>query len=166
MTNYDIAEMVLGSRKAESTVRRVWEGYLAKGHYRSVTGSAPIAGGSISSPEEHRERAKGKRFVITSAQNNTFIHEKFLDSLLAYCDDKDAQLIVSGFYYNKNGFQNGKREDAWFDKRILPYMVNHSFTTSRWFSILWRTEYPTYGSESYVWSLQLHRRSVCDHPSC
>lgn len=126
LSNRDIAEQILGNRKAESTVRRVWSEYCLKGHYRGYTGSSPIATGVVESPTVSRKKAKGKRFVITSAQNNTHIHEQFFQSLLQYCDHTDAELMVSCFYYNKNGFQNGGRESAWFDSRLTPYLVNES----------------------------------------
>ncbi|MCP3685032.1 MAG: hypothetical protein GY861_20415 [bacterium] len=127
-SNRDIAEEVLGNRRAESTVRRVWKSFKRKGHYRGVVGDSPIAAGTTSAPEDKRRVLEGNKFVITSAQNNTFIHEGFFKSLKNYCKDQDAQLIVSNFYYNKNGFQNGKREDSWFDERIKPYMINESVT--------------------------------------
>lgn len=126
LTNADVAEQVVGNRKAESTVRRVWKKYKQQGHYRGIVGENPIAGGNIKPPKVKRKQVTGKKFVITSAQNNTHIHEDFLKSLLKYCEAEDAQLMVSCFYYNKNGFQNGKGEDAWFDERIKPYIVNES----------------------------------------
>jgi len=126
LSNRDIAEVVLGNRKAESTVRRVWKEYKTKGHYRAVLGSSPIAGGSVEAPVAKRRTLKGNKFVITSAQNNTHIHEDFFNSLLVYCEEEGAELLVSSFYYNKSGFQNGVNEDAWFDKRITPYLINES----------------------------------------
>jgi len=126
LSNRDIAEIVLGNRKAESTVRGVWKGYRNKGHYRGIVGSSPIAGGSVSSPIAKRKQLEGTKFVITSAQNNTHVHEDFLNSLLQYCEVEGAELLVSSFYYNKNGFQNGKGGDCWFDSRIKPYLVNES----------------------------------------
>lgn len=126
LSNRDVAEQVLGARSAESTVRRVWKKYQKQGHYKGVTGSNPIAGGSVKNPVSKRRQAVGKKFVITSAQNNTHIHEDFFRSLINYCDHNEAELMVSSFYYNKNGFQNGKREEAWFDDRIKPYLVNES----------------------------------------
>ncbi len=126
LSNRDVAEQVLGSRSAESTVRRVWKKYHKHGHYNGTVGNTPIAGGSVDAPAASRKVAKGKKFVITSAQNNTHIHEDFFNSLMGYCEAEGAELLVSTFHYNKNGFQNGKREEAWFDERIKPYMFNES----------------------------------------
>ncbi len=126
LSNVDIAEQVLGNPKAESTVRRVWKEYNKKGHYRSFVGSEPLAGGNIATPKATRKLLSGNKFVITSAQNNTHVHEDFFNSLLGYCEEEGAELLVSSFYYNKNGFQNGRSEDCWFDSRIKPYLVNES----------------------------------------
>ncbi|QXN60200.1 hypothetical protein KUA24_133 [Vibrio phage HNL01] len=126
LSNRDISEQVLGTRSAESTVRRVWKKYQKQGHYGGAVGSNPIAGGSTSNPIAQRKVAAGKRFVITSAQNNTHIHEDFFQSLLAYCDYNDAELMVSPFIYNVAGVSYGKKQDAWFDDRITPYLVNES----------------------------------------
>ena len=126
LSNRDVAETVLGSRKAESTVRRIWKKFKQHGHYNGVLGTSPIAGGSVSTPEASRKVVKGKKFVITSAQNNTLVHEEFFNSLQNYCEEEDAELMVSCFHYNKSGFQNGPREDSWFDSRIKEFMVNES----------------------------------------
>ena len=126
LSNRDIAEQVLGTRGAESTVRRVWKKYHKQGHYKGVTGSNPIAGGSVSNPIAKRKQAVGKRFVITSAQNNTHIHEEFFESIQRYCEHNDAELMISPFFYNVNGVAYGKKEDAWFDERVKPYLVNES----------------------------------------
>lgn len=126
LSNRDIAEQVIGSRGAESTVRRVWKKYKQHGHYNGTVGKDPIAGGTISNPISKRRQAEGKCFVITSAQNNTHIHEDFFQSLLHYCKEHNAELMVSPFYYNVKGVAYGKKEDTWFDERITSYMVNES----------------------------------------
>jgi hypothetical protein len=68
---------------------------------------------------------KNKTFVITSAQNNTAIHKQFFDSLLRLCEHRGAELLISTFIYNKNGFQNGEGgKDIWYDPKIKPYICN------------------------------------------
>lgn len=87
----------------------------------------PIARGSLFAPHKHRPKLNGKRFVFTSAQNNTFVHKEFLQSLQRFCTLKDAQLIVSKFLYNKNGFQNGEgNEETWYDPALHPYILDTS----------------------------------------
>lgn len=66
-----------------------------------------------------------KRYVFTAAQNNTYVNKKFLASLEHYCAINDAELIVSTFFYNKSGFQNGEgQKEVWYDPLIRPYIVN------------------------------------------
>lgn len=86
----------------------------------------PVAAGSI--PEPKREKLHGSRFVFTSAQNNTFVHADFLAALELYCKVNNAQLIVSPFTYNKNGFQNSQKDDdeLWYDPKIIKYMRKSS----------------------------------------
>jgi len=89
----------------------------------------PIAGGEIASPDKSRLKLAGKRFVFTSAQNNTFVHEGFWENLMSFCDYNDAQLCVGQFRYNKSGFQNATKDnedDLWFDPKIMPYIVDES----------------------------------------
>ncbi len=124
--NSDIAEIVLGSRSSESSVRRIWKRYSEQGNYNGTVGTNPIAGGSIAPPIVNRRQAVGKKFVITSVQNNTHIHEDFFKSLLNYCDHNDAELMISPFFYNVRGVAYGKKEDAWFDERVQPYLINES----------------------------------------
>ena len=126
LSNRNIAERVLGSSSAESSVRRLWAEYKKVGNYRGITVAGGLAGGSIEVKQAQRKKLSGNRFVITSAQNNTVVHEDFFQALLQYCDHNDAELIVSGFHYNKNGFQNGVDEETWYDQRLLQYMVNES----------------------------------------
>lgn len=68
-----------------------------------------------------------KKFVFTSAQNNTYVHRKFLSSLLKYCEHNDAQLVVGTFSYSKSGFQNLEKSDGdWFDPLIKEYIVDEA----------------------------------------
>ena len=95
---------------------------------RGVDLSQPIAEGTEANPDERREKLKGKRFFITSAQNNTHVSKPFLDSIHQYCKAHGAQLIVSTFTYNKNGYQNltEQSDDVWYDPSIRDYIYNQS----------------------------------------
>lgn len=96
---------------------------------RAMEDTRPVAGGTIDPPDRRRGSIAGKRFVFTSAQNNTFVHEQFWDNLLTFCEHNDAQLVVGKFRYNKSGFQNhtkDKDQDLWFDPKVVPYIVDES----------------------------------------
>jgi hypothetical protein len=89
--------------------------------------TGPLNSGVLLSPDRSRGSLKGKRFVFTSAQNNTLIHDKFLETLLSFCETNDAQLVVGRFSYNKNGFMKTKdSEDLWYDPRIKPFVIDHN----------------------------------------
>lgn len=117
-TKTKIAHDVLSNAKAESTVRRIERSILDKGNYRGMVGKGkPLASGSVNPPKSKRGLFTGKRYVFTSAQNNTLVHEDFLSSLQNYCEHNNAELVVSSFHYNKNGFKSIE-EDEWYDSRI------------------------------------------------
>lgn len=71
--------------------------------------------------------------IITSAQNNTAIHEALWANLLALADHLDARIIVGGFIYRKDAQgqrgQEKKHDDkaeraVEWDSRITPYLVD------------------------------------------
>ena len=87
----------------------------------------PVAAGYYEDPNLADGAPLGEGiYVFTSAQNNTFVHKNFLATIEKYCEYNDAQLFVSGFTYNKNGFQNSTKddEDIWYDPSIKKYMLN------------------------------------------
>lgn len=86
----------------------------------------PLAAGTSVRPHKKRKSFTGQRYVFTSAQNNTYVHEDFLESLLEYCRYNDAELVIGTFNYNKNAFQNGPNEDVWFDPKIRQYIMDES----------------------------------------
>lgn len=67
-----------------------------------------------------------KRFVITSAQNATPIHDGFFASLMNYCDYNDAELVVIPLRYkNATSRWSASQENAevW-DPTITPFLYN------------------------------------------
>lgn len=81
---------------------------------------------------------KGKisRYLLTAAQNNTWVHNAFLENLKAYAKQYDARLMVSRMTYNKTAFNNvyyakpGRKPtasdhgEAWYDSRITPFVCD------------------------------------------
>lgn len=118
----------------------------------------PVAKGVIIPPDNTRRKLQGKRFVFTSAQNNTLLHEEFFSSLLTFCNHNEARLFVSTFTYNKSAFQNGTKDsdDLWYDKRITEFMLNESVQVADGLvfcgelDILPTAEHPLSGFESYT----------------
>lgn len=99
---------------SRKTYKQFWEEYDKR----------PVAGGVVAPPESKRGEFSGTRFVFTSAQNNTYIHDKFLKSLEQYCIHNNSQLVVGTFHYNKSGFQNGVDKEIWYDPKIREYICD------------------------------------------
>lgn len=85
----------------------------------------PIAVGDLHDHHKNIKRLNKKRYIVTSAQNNTFVHSGFLSALESMAEDINAQILVGTFSYNTNGFQNlEKGEGAFFDPRIVKYIMD------------------------------------------
>lgn len=157
-----LAEKELGRRPGLATVFRWLQhaGISAKDKTEKPKEKAEapvIVQGEVLAPDACRGKLTGKRYVFTCAQNNTEVHEPFLQSLLNFCEKNGAQLVVGGITYNKSGFQNGHKDSsklAW-DERIKPYMLNQSMELAH--DLVWCGEMnilptairPLSGLESY-----------------
>lgn len=113
---FGVGKSTIGDFLRKETYTDFWDSYEDK----------PVASGEIDCPVKHRKTLTGSKFVFTSAQNNTYVHDKFLQSLLHYCDAEGAELVVGTYHYNKNGFQNASKDDVWFDPKIRDYILDES----------------------------------------
>lgn len=120
---FGTGKSTIGNFLRKETYKEFWEEYDKKPHLS----------GSVTNPLENRKVLKGKRFVITSAQNNTYVHDKFFQSLQTYCKANEAQLLVSTFVYDRQGWQNagkapdkGQNKAYWYDPKIEPYRCDES----------------------------------------
>jgi hypothetical protein len=66
-----------------------------------------------------------RRIVITSAQNATKVFKPFLNCLLKYCEEMDAELMVIPYRYrNPTSLWSANNEnDDWWDASIKEYLV-------------------------------------------
>lgn len=87
------------------------------------TNNKPLAGGQISDHYENIKQLEGNRFILTSAQNNTYVHANFLKSLETMAAHIDAKIIVGTFTYNKFAFSNLDGDD-WYDPKIAKYILD------------------------------------------
>src|SRR5690554_5988776 len=74
-----------------------------------------------------RDLPKGtQRFIITSAQNGTPVHEDFLGCLLAAERHLRAEILVIPLRYkNPTSTFSGSQQNAeWWDPRVTPYLWN------------------------------------------
>lgn len=70
-------------------------------------------------------QAKGRSFVITSAQNNTKLNSKFLKSLIKYCEVNGSQLMIVPSRYVL------ETQDIKWDPVILKYLVTENVQLSK-----------------------------------
>ena len=103
-------------------------------HIRKLGMKKPIAGGKQRAKEVKEPLPSTgvvKRFILTSAQNNTFIHKDFWDNVLAMAKHYEAKIRVGTFSYNQNMFgklavKNGTKKDyeeeLWYDPKLMPYI--------------------------------------------
>jgi len=106
----------------------VWE------HLQKLGIKKPLAGGKQRAAEIKEPlpiSGNVKRFILTSAQNNTFVHEAFWENVEAMAQHYGAQILVGTFSYNQNNFgklavKNGTKkayeDDLWYDPKITPYI--------------------------------------------
>lgn len=83
----------------------------------------PLVSGSVD-PLTHESRLDGKSrvYFLTSAQNNTVVHPQLWANMLVYAEEKSAEIHVSRYSYNQNGFYRPKEfEGLWYDSVIAPY---------------------------------------------
>lgn len=65
-----------------------------------------------------------KRFIFTSAQDNTAVHLPFLENLEAYSEHLGAELVIAGFTYAKRLYSNHEKEGQVFAEGVVPYLSN------------------------------------------
>lgn len=79
------------------------------------------------------KKARHQTYILTSAQNNTRVHQDAWKNLKALADHYGAQIFVSTFLYaNRTAWQKnldkkkGERglSELWYDPAILPYVNN------------------------------------------
>lgn len=97
-------------------------------------GKKPLAGGKRhAAPTETSLPSAGqvKRYILTSAQNNTHVHSSFWENLKAMATHYDAQILVGTFSYNQNNYgklavKRGTKKEydhtLWFDPVLTPYI--------------------------------------------
>jgi hypothetical protein len=98
----------------------------------------PLEGGRLKVREERIAQphtGEVKRFILTSAQNNTHVHDIVWANVLAFAKHYDAQIMVGTFSYNQNMFgklavkRGTKKEyeyELWFDEKVKPYLSDHA----------------------------------------
>ncbi|WP_062266915.1 hypothetical protein [Endozoicomonas arenosclerae] len=76
--------------------------------------------------QDHLNRTRSGRYVITAAQNATPIHKEFWLSLQHYCRANNAELLVIPYRYKNitNIHTTKERGQEWWSKEVLPYICD------------------------------------------
>ena len=103
-------------------------------HIQKMGIKKPLAGGKQRASilkEALPEIGTVKRFILTSAQNNTWIHKDFWENVQTMAEYYNAKILVGTFSYNQNNFgrlavKKGTKkpyeDELWFDPEIMPYV--------------------------------------------
>jgi hypothetical protein len=132
-------------------------------------GKKPLAGGTKegTTTEVRPLPAKGKvnRYILTSAQNNTYVHQELLENLKALANYYGAAIIVGTYTYNQNhygklsvkkGTDKPQEKELWYDPAIADYIKDKRIQLAK--GLVWCGEYnalptnvnPLAGLESYT----------------
>lgn len=89
-------------------------------------------------------RGKVKRYLCTSAQNNTYLHNELYANLLAFAEYTGAELLVSRFAYQRSGLNRGGDKAEWAPTYEDQRMSLSTEDTRK-------NPETLYGSDRYVW---------------
>lgn len=68
-----------------------------------------------------------KRYILTSAQNGTKVHEGFFRNLEAYAEHLDAEILISGYTYNKSLFEDHSKTENRYAECVEQYLTNDRY---------------------------------------
>ena len=190
--NHNISE----AARSLGIPRRTFRYYIAKGYLkdlnlnladeRASTGGGPaarekpLADGQIHpTPVKALDlpTRKVKRYLLTSAQNNTLVNEEFWKNLIALKNHYKAELFVGTYTYNHSAYRQNVKygtdveqdNDLWFDERLASYIAtgdNQNIDLApglRWCgraNILPTAERPLSGFENLYWT-EIRNLSSC-----
>ncbi len=96
----------------------------------------PLAGGRLKAKETRESlptTGAVKRYILTSAQNNTHVHGPFWDNVLAFAKHYDAKIMIGTFTYNQNqygelsvkrGTKKAYQRSLWYDPKFEQYIAD------------------------------------------
>lgn len=86
--------------------------------------------------KERKFNSKKKRFIITWAQNNTIVHERFLFNIEAYAKKINADIhVIAGRYKNPTSVFTDKEFDRWHGP-VLKYLDAARHDVHKYLSIM------------------------------
>jgi hypothetical protein len=88
--------------------------------------------------QERAYNKKSKRFIISWAQNNTPVHEEFIENMKAYADFINADIhIIAGRYKNPTSvWTNAQANEEFWSPVVVPYLDANRHNIHKYLSIM------------------------------
>lgn len=79
-----------------------------------------------------------KKYIVTSAQNATPVFKNFLTTLLLYCEENDAELIIIPYRYRNptSVWSIASKETDWWENSISDYIVDNEYRVAKHLKIM------------------------------
>lgn len=90
-----------------------------KAAYKRIFVTQKMKPARVIRPKKHTQI-----FILSAAQDTTKVHQGFLKNLEAYAEYRDAEIIISGYTYNKSLFSDHSKQGGTYAKSIEPYLEN------------------------------------------
>ncbi len=89
---------------------------------------------------DYQRFLKQRRFtmIVTSAQNDTPVHERFFNNLLCACETMGAKLLAIPFRYKNPTSTFVERPHDYWDEKVRPYLCEDDFEVNANLMILGR----------------------------
>lgn len=71
-----------------------------------------------------------KRFIFSSAQNDTEVDLRFLRNLEVYARHVSAEIMIAGYTYNKSLFEDHRKTEATFHPAVAKYLVDRQINVA------------------------------------
>lgn len=108
--------------------------------YSREAEKAPVVAGTVHGASRDTmpmpKPGKVQRYILTCAQNNTYLHEGLWQNIRALAKHYDAKIMVSQYTYNKEAYgpkavkpgtqKASDTEKLWYDPRIKDYVYDKS----------------------------------------
>ena len=129
----------------------------------------PLAAGTILGIRTEKltlpSKGQVRRYIVTSAQNNTFVHEDAWKNILAFAKHYNAAILVGTYTYNQNAYgklsvKRGKdkpeEKTLWYDPKLTMFIEDRRIELAK--GLVWCGEMnilptmvnPLAGLESYT----------------
>ena len=124
----ELADAALGKQRSYSSSMLV----RVRGYAQAAGHAIEFSQRQLVNPKKVQPlKSKTRRFIFTSAQDESLVHDGFMDALEVYANWLgDCRIVIAGVTYNKSVWQEGqskptaKREDpAYFAERVRPYLA-------------------------------------------